>query len=315
MSAQQAKTPVKTAVNEVEAAWRLFLANWIIIGAMGAVLGASLLAAGVSIEASGLITAIGCVGLYAGFAHSDGRSPMRRDPQVMFVLGGSAQIMLIMAIMAPLTNVATAMDFRMRDSSLLVIGPALDFDWTAYAAFVDAHPALASWLNCGYAMLRWPIFAVPMILAILAARQRYRRIEEFTFAFASALAATTILSAVVPAIGIYHQGGVDPAALKQATFPSFYAASAALYAWALWPLRRLRLFVIPVVGFILAATPANGRHAFVDLVAGTMAAIAAIVAAKAIGQLLVRRQAGCVASEAPVAAGRAAPMPAGALAE
>jgi hypothetical protein len=311
MSAQQPKTPV----NEVEAAWRLFLANWIIIGAMGAVLGASLLAADVSIEASGLITAVGYVGLYAGLVHADARSPMRCNPQVMFALGGSAQIVLIMAIMAPLTNVAVAMDFPMRVSSLLVIGRALDFNWTAYAAFADAHPALACLLNCGYAILRWPIFAAPMILAILAAHQRYRRIEEFTFAFAFALAATTILSALVPAIGIYHQGGIDPAALKHATFPSFYAASAALYVWSLWPLRRLRPLVIPVVGFILAATPANGRHSLVDLVAGTMVAIAAIVVAKAIGQFLVRRQAGCVAPEAAIAARRAAPMPVGALAE
>jgi hypothetical protein len=311
MSAQLSKTPV----NEAEAAWRFFLANWIIIGVVSAVLGASLLAAGFSIEVSGLMTAVGYVGFHAGFVHADARSLLRRDPQLLFVLGGAAQIVLIMAIMAPLTRAVGAMDFPLRDSTFFAVDRTLDFNWTAYAAFFDAHPALASWLDSGYAMIRLPIFAVPTILVILAARGRYRRIEEFTFAFGAALAATTIISALVPAIGVYHQGGIDPATLEHLTFPCSYAASASLYAWALWPLRRLRPFIILAGGFMLAARPASGGHDFVDLVAGIMVAIAAIVAARAIGQFLVRRLAGCVAPETAVAVGPSGPVPVGALAE
>ena len=37
----------------------------------------------------------------------------------MFVLGGTAQIVLITAIMAPLTYVAAAMNFPMQDATLL----------------------------------------------------------------------------------------------------------------------------------------------------------------------------------------------------
>lgn len=304
---------------DVETAWRLFLANWLVIGAMGAALGLSLVITRFSLDLSGLVIAVGYVGLYGCFAHANARSPARRDPQVMFVLGGTAQIVLITAIMAPLTYVAAAMNFPMQDATLLAADRALGFDWAAYVRYVDAHPALAGLLNAGYGMIRWPIFAIPVVLAAL---RQYRRIDEFTFAFGMALAVTTIISGLVPAIGVYQQIGLDPGTLKHinpnaylaqlrdlpptragelrhldllglggiVTFPSFHAASAVLYAWALWPLRRLRPLIVVVNGLMLAATPANGGHYLVDIIAGVAIAIAAIAAARSVGRFIVARQ-------------------------
>ncbi len=172
---------------------------------MGAVLALSLMFTDFSIELTGLAVSVGYVGLYAGFAHANACSPLRRDPQVMFVLGGTAQIVLITAIMTPLTYVAASTNLPMQDANLLAIDRALGLDWAAYVGFVDDHPALAAWLNYGYTMIRWPIFAIP---SCSRRWHRYRRIEEFTFAFGAALAVTTILSALVPAIGVYQQIGL-----------------------------------------------------------------------------------------------------------
>ena len=41
---------------------------------------------------------------------------------------------------------------------------------------------------------------------------------------------------------------------------------------------------------MLAATPANGGHYLVDIIAGVAIAIAAIVAARAVGRFIVARQ-------------------------
>ena len=49
---------------DVETAWRFFLANWLVIGAMGAALGRSLVVARFSLDLSGLVIAVGYVGLY-----------------------------------------------------------------------------------------------------------------------------------------------------------------------------------------------------------------------------------------------------------
>jgi hypothetical protein len=319
-----------TRLDDVEAAWRFFQFNWIVVGAMAGMLAFSLAVTNFSIGLTGLLVAIGYVGLYAGFAHANARSPTRRDPQVMFVLGGSAQIALTTAVLAPLTYVAAATNFPMQDATLLAIDRALGFDWAAYANYVNGHPQLASWLNCGYGMIGWPIFAIPVILA---ATHRYRRIEEFTFAFAVALAATALISGLVPAIGVYHQIGLDPASLSNidprayldqlrdlpptragalrhlellglggiVTFPSFHAASAILYGWALWPVRWLRPIVVIANGGMLAATPLNGGHYFVDVFAGIAIAVLAIVAARRIGAMIARRQ-GLLALPAPMPA-------------
>jgi len=319
-----------TTLDETEAAWRFFLFNWIVVGAMAATLALSVLITDFTIAPVGLLVAIGYIAIYAGFAHANARSPTRRDPQVMFVLGSTAQIVLTTAVMAPMTYVAAAINFPMQDSALLAADRAMGLDWAAYVHFVDDRPSLASWLNVGYAMIGWPLFAIPVVLA---AKQGYVRIEEFTFAFGVALAATTIISGLVPAIGVYQQIGLDPGSLKNinpgayldqlrdlpptregvlrhldllglggiVTFPSFHAASAVLFGWALWAVRWLRPLALVVNGAMLAATPLNGGHYFIDLIAGVAVAVLSIVAARRIGQIMVRRQTGL---------GLAAPVPA-----
>jgi hypothetical protein len=304
---------------DVDAAWQFLLVNWIFVGLMGAVLALSLVVSDFSLELTGLAIAVGYVGLYAGFAHANACSPQRRDPQVMFVLGGTAQIVLITAVMTPLTYVAASADLPMQDANLLAIDRALGFDWGAYVRTVDAHPVLAAWLNYGYTMIRWPIFAIPVVLA---ATQRYYRIEEFTFAFGLALIVTTIISAFVPAIGVFQQIGLDPASIKHlnlqpyldqlrdlpparngtlrhldlmglggiVTFPSFHAASAVLYAWALWPVRWMRPIVVLAFTAMLAATPINGGHYLIDVIAGIAIAALSIVAARQAGRVIARWQ-------------------------
>src|SRR5271154_3608258 len=151
-----------TMPDEIEAAWRFFLFNWIVVGALALTLALSVLLTDFSIAPVGLWIAIGYVGIYAGFAHANARSPARRDPQVMFVLGSTAQIVLTTAVMAPMTYVAAAINFPMQDSALLAADRAMGLDWAAYVHFVDDRPSLASWLNVGYAMIGWPLFAIPV---------------------------------------------------------------------------------------------------------------------------------------------------------
>jgi hypothetical protein len=295
--------------DEVATAWRLLQLNWILLALMSATLALAVTFTRFSIEPVGLAVSFGFVAIYAGFGHANARSPVRRDPQVMFVLGSTAQIVLVTVVMSPLTYVAAAANFPLQDGNLLAIDRALGLDWEGYVAFVNDHPLLASWLSYGYTMIRWPIFAIPVVLA---AGHRYRRIQEFTLAFALALIATTIVSALVPAIGVYQQIGLDPASLKSldprayldqvrdlapvrdgtlrhldlfglagiVTFPSFHAASAVLYAWAFWPVWWMRPIAIIANGAMLASTPIDGGHYFIDLVAGIAVAVLAIMAAR-----------------------------------
>jgi hypothetical protein len=236
----------------------------------------------------------------------------------MFVLGSTAHLVMITAVMTPLTYVAGAMNFPVQDANLLAIDRALGLNWRGYVEWVNDRPLLAMWLSYGYTMIRWPIFAIPVVLA---AAYRFQRLQEFTFAFATALIVTTIISAFVPAIGVFQQIGLDPATLTNidpgaylaqqrdlwpvrdgtlrdldlmnlagiVTFPSFHACSAVLYVWALWPVRWMRPIAILANGAMMASTPVDGGHYFIDLFAGIAVAIVAIVAARMLSRRLAPR--------------------------
>lgn len=294
---------------EAALAWRLYEANWIPIGAMCAVLALVLAATDFSFTFGGTAFSFGFVGVYGGFAYYNAHAPHRRDPQVVFTLGATAQIVLITVVMTPMTYAAAALNFPLQDAWLDHLDRAMGLDWRAYLAFVNDHAIVRTVLTIGYGMIRWPIFIIPAALALVG---DYRRLQEFTMAFALALIATTIISAFVPAIGTFYHlhltaadyANINPAAyLEQLrdlppvrdgslrrldllaltgliTFPSFHAASAVLFAWALWPVRWLRAVTVVSNVTMLAATPIHGGHYFVDVIAGIAVAVAGIVAAR-----------------------------------
>jgi hypothetical protein len=134
-----------------------------------------------------------------------------------------------------------------------------------------------------------------------------------------ALAVTTAVSVFLPALGVYHALGLSirdfplfmPGAFESqlrdlplvregslrvldlatmtglVTFPSFHAASAAIYLWALWPVKLLRPAAILANGLMLAATPVIGGHYFVDVLAGIAVAAVSIVIAGRICRRIV----------------------------
>lgn len=312
--------------HDVERAWRFFQFNWLPIGLMGAALAISLALTDFRIGLAGIVVTLGFVAIYAGFAQANARSPVRRDPQVMFALGSTAQLVLITALMTPLTYVAGAFNFPLQDANLLAIDRALGLDWRAYVDFVNDRPLLATWLSYGYVMIRWPVFAIPVVLA---AAYRFQRMQEFTLAFAVALIATTVISAFVPAIGVFQQIGLDPASFVNidprayldqmrdlgpvregklreldllnlagiVTFPSFHACSAVLYAWAFWQVWWMRPLALLANGAMLAATPVDGGHYFIDLIAGIAVAVLAIGVARAMSRRFVQRAARAAAPQ------------------
>src|SRR4051812_40449589 len=120
----------------VGVAWRYFWLNWAMLALMGLALALGVALTRFSIELSGLLFSLGFVGVYAAFAHANARAPARRDPQVMFVLGATAQLVLVTVLMSPMTYVAAAANFPMQDANLLAIDRALGLDWRAYVELI-----------------------------------------------------------------------------------------------------------------------------------------------------------------------------------
>ena len=173
-------------------------------------------------------------------------------------------------------------------------------------------------MNYGYTMIRWPIFAIPVVLAamqpIVASRNSPSRsagLDRDHDHFrpgagdrrvSADRARSDQLKHINPQPYLDQLRDLPPTrdgALRHldllglggiVTFPSFHAASAVLYAWALWPVRWMRPIVVLAFTAMLAATPINGGHYLIDIIAGIAIAVLAIVAARRVGRLIAKWQ-------------------------
>jgi hypothetical protein len=216
-------------------------------------------------------------------------------------------MMLVISIMISMTYIATSANLPLRDATLLAVDRAIGFDFRGFLDFVNDRTWLIYILAAGYRSISWPIWIIVVALPLAG---YYRRTSEYVCAFLLALIATTCFTAIVPAIGVYGAMGLVAAdfpnivpqgyydTLRDApllrdgtlrtldlfqlagvvTFPSFHAAAAVLYAWALWPLRWLRPFNLLCNGALLVATPIGGGHFLADVIAGIALAAASIYA-------------------------------------
>jgi membrane-associated phospholipid phosphatase len=294
---------------EARVAWRLFHLNWIPIAAMGGILLLATVLTDFSVEpmAFGVTAAIAAfLGLTAylyAFAKAD-----LADPKLIFALGTISQILLVTAIVGPLSYVAGATNWPLQDSTFLAIDRALGMDPEPIARFVNDHRWLARCLESGYGLIKWPLLGIPIILTMSL---RLLRLQQFTLSLSLALAITIAISALVPAIGTYYGLNVSPSsfpsvntlyaaqlrdilALREGSlrhlelyklagivsFPSFHAASAVLYMWALWPVRSIGGIAVALNMLMIAATPVIGAHYMIDIIGGVVLAAISILLAK-----------------------------------
>lgn len=310
---------------DAQAAWRLFCCNWIMLGLMAVALVLGLAITGFSVDPASTLKPAAIVSAYLAYTYYSSFWQKKPDVRVTFILGSTGQLLLIPVLMAPLTYVVAAANLPLQDAALNAFDRALGLDWTAYFNFFYDHYVLLYGAVIAYSMIAWPVFGVPIALGWTG---RYRRLQEFTLAFGIALAVTTVVSALVPAIGTYDLLNVHPdpkvftpgsylqflkvyphlrdGTLRTLafsnlagiiTFPSFHAASAVLYVWAFWPVRRIGMAALIVNIAMLLATPIGGGHYFVDVFAGVAIAAASIVAAKRIANRLTAPDVNVVASQ------------------
>jgi membrane-associated phospholipid phosphatase len=299
-------------------AWRMFNLNWIAVAAMGIVLFAAVSLSDFSIGSRTLaiICAIVASLTLIVYIHRLVKSD-QADPKLVFSLGTIAQVVLITAIAGPLSYVAGSLDWPLQDHTLLVMDRAIGMDPKVIATFVNDHPWLAKALASAYGLIKWPLLGVPIILAMTL---RLVRLQQFIAALCIALVVTITISAFVPAIGTYYGLGLsssdfpslitvydaqlrDLQALRAGSlrhlemfhlsgivsFPSFHAASAVLYIWAVWPVRCLGWIFLVLNMLMIASTPAIGAHYMVDVIAGIVVACGSIVAAGWLSESADRR--------------------------
>lgn len=300
---------------EVALAWSLFRVNWLVLAILLAIFDLCLVSTDFRVQPSGYLIVLAAVAVYGISGHLNAQSPRHAKPRAFSFLTGFAQTVLGMSILASLTYVATAANLPLQDANLLAVDRTLGFDFRQFLAFVDSREWLTAVLAFGYRSIAWMICLVVAGLPLLG---HCRRTAEFVLALLLALSVTCCITMIVPAIGVYDVLGLVPSDYPNITpggyydtaremplirdgtlrlldvshlvgvitFPSFHAASAVLYAWALWPWPWFRPINIGVNGAMVIATPIGGGHFLIDVLAGIVVAISAICIARFAAQTL-----------------------------
>jgi hypothetical protein len=195
-----------------------------------------------------------------------------------------------------------AMTEGFHDAALQRIDMMLHFDWLAWYRLVAATPVL-QWL--GLAAYRSIYLTPAVLLAVFAFTGDRVAAHRFLAIFWLTAIGTLILYVFMPAIGpfsyLWHhpivympeseqwQQGLIPALRAHTervvdlghlrgivSAPSFHAAAATIYINAGWRMPRLRWPVLALNAAMLVSTPVEGTHYLIDILLGTMVALAAI---------------------------------------
>jgi hypothetical protein len=295
-------------MNETAAAGRLDRLIWTIIAIVAAIVLSAPVVSNFYVDWTAFgAPLLACLTLVAaGWFYSC----VRLDARLAAGLLSTAQVVAIAAVGAPLSYLAAAADLPLIDHALDAVDQAAGLDWRALLAWMNGRPALFAILRPIYLSLTLQMTTVVLCLAFTG---RLLWLRVYTLAFLFAALVTIALSVVLPAAGVWpHYGltGADPQSLVPAvstswpvffglrdgslrslvaigsegiiTFPSLHAALAVILIAALWPVARLRWVILALNIVMLAATPIDGSHYFVDVWAGVVIAVLCLLAARAI---------------------------------
>lgn len=285
---------------------------WLIIGAdLGIVALAPLVSDFHVVWTSMVPPAAGCVVLsvVAWFYHR-----WRPDPRLHSALVGTSQLVAFAAGGAPLSYLAASLALPLQDSLFDAIDHAMGLDWSHLLGWLNARPVMFTMFRVAYLSL-----TVQMTVAILclALTGRLLWLRIYMLSFIITALATIAVSAILPAAGVWLHYGLragpsDLTPVSQTswpvflalrdgslrflvaagaegiiTFPSLHAALAVITVTGLWPIPLLRWLAVAVNVVMLAATPIDGSHYFIDIFAGIATAIICVAAGQKVARALL----------------------------
>jgi membrane-associated phospholipid phosphatase len=193
----------------------------------------------------------------------------------------------------------TALPIPLADAQLSAADRALGFYWPSAATPFISHPEATQWAKTVYRSFAWQPALVTVALAF--AGQRIRSWQFLTAATVSLCVAAffgPLLPADSPVVHfgvnwpelnsghrsyyIIHalKGGrriLDQTMLEGlVSMPSYHTVAAILFAWAVWPIRWLRLPVLALNTVLIGVTTVIGAHYLVDVFAGAILAAASV---------------------------------------
>ncbi len=244
----------------------------------------------------------------------------RGDLKIASALGGTAQMIAFTVVGAPLSYLAASANFPLQDHVFSGMDQALGLDWRSVLGWMNEHAKLHGAFALAYVSFKAQVITVVLTLAFT---NKLVHMRIFMLALIFSALICIAVSAVFPAEGVwsfYKITAADHPAINPITredhlvtffglrdgsyrgltglgsegiitFPSFHAALGVIFIVATWPVFVLRWIGLAVNGLMIAATPIDGGHYFVDVIAGIAIAVVCVAAAYLIARHLA---AGCL---------------------
>jgi hypothetical protein len=235
----------------------------------------------------------------------------RNDPKLATALGGTAQVIAFTAVGAPLSYIAASANFPLQDHLFAGIDRSLGLDWKALLGWMNAWSNIHVAFSLSYLSFTVQVIAIVLVLALA---DRLTQLRVFMLALIFSSSVCIAISALVPAEGVwgyFKLSQSDYPAIVPATrelhlstffglrdgsyrllsglnsegiitFPSFHAALGVIFMAIMWPIPVVRWISVAMNGLMIAATPIDGGHYFIDVLAGVGIAVFCIAAARRI---------------------------------
>jgi membrane-associated phospholipid phosphatase len=248
---------------------------------------------------------------------------VRKEERLAAMLIGTSFLIGMSASFSLLNYLLLTVAGRRIDVPLAALDRALGVDWPALMRLAAQHPLIAAGLQLAYISV---LPQVAVLVALLGWRGRHESIYGYCIALTAGAAISISVWVAAPSFGAFSvyalpanvgdhlalaldgayakdlvallahgPGHISPTDAKGLIgFPSFHAVMAMLVVWYGRHLSYVRWFALALNSIVLVATPIEGGHHVVDVLAGFAVATAAVLFA----DWIVRRAA---AAHAPLA--------------
>jgi hypothetical protein len=232
----------------------------------------------------------------------------RKDAKLAAMLTGTAFLLGMSAAFSVMNYLLLTVAGHRIDGNLAAIDRAMGVDWPAMMAFVSHYPAANVALKVIY------LSVLPQVAVLTVAQGligKPERIYALCLAVSAGAAISIFTWTLMPAFGAFSvydvsnlhmsraldtsyareltnllahgPGRISPTDAKGLIgFPSYHGTLALLVAWYARDLKVIRWFALGLNAVVIAATPIQGGHHVIDVLAGFVVAALAIGFANAV---------------------------------
>jgi membrane-associated phospholipid phosphatase len=239
---------------------------------------------------------------------------VRKEERLAAMLVGTSFLLGMSAGFSLLNYLLLTVAGHRIDVPLAALDRAIGVDWPAMMVLVSQHPLLAAVMQVAYISVL-PQLAV--LVAVLGWLGKHERIYSLCLALTAGAAISMSVWTLAPSFGAFSvydlpagvshhlplaldghyakalvallahgPGHISPTDAKGLIgFPSFHAVMALFVVWHARELAVVRWFALTLNSIVLIATPIQGGHHVVDVIAGfAVAALAILFASRVVRQ-------------------------------